>query len=340
MGKKKNTDILFSIIVPVYNLDSCIKQNIQSLLNQTYKNIEIIIVDDASTDNSIKEIELLGESEKIRIIKNKNNLGLLHTRLVGTAKASGDYILFMDGDDSFTEESCQVLADWLDKNPCDVLEFAFTRIPEKTIEYPISAQGNRLEAMFITPSCSVTMWNKAYKASVIKNAFSTITPFYCTPAEDVFLSSIIATFTTDYQTCNKSLYNYNTGQGISTRQNTVQTNEVYFSSMKNVCQQLKKYFHKYNKEYIYVIPYIEKLLLDNAVKWFIQNKTYSGDIADSYLLLLKYFSEEALYPIFKDLISNAENYRTGKINFSRIAKNCIKAIIPRFIFTKLKKLIY
>ena len=68
MGKKKNMDILFSIIVPVYNLDSCIKQNIQSLLNQTYKNIEIIIVDDASTDNSIKEIELLGESEKIRII--------------------------------------------------------------------------------------------------------------------------------------------------------------------------------------------------------------------------------------------------------------------------------
>ncbi|MGI5172152.1 glycosyltransferase family 2 protein [Treponema sp. OMZ 840] len=337
----KKNNIRFSIIVPVYNLENCIKQNIQSLLNQTYDNIEIIIVNDASTDCSAAQIVSLGPSDKMTVINNKKNLGLLHTRLVGTKQASGDYILFMDGDDSFEKKACEILAKNLEEHPCDVLEFAYTRIPDNIIQYPQKVTKNRLEAMFVPPiSAGVTIWNKAYKATIIKQAFSTVTPFYCTPAEDVFLSSIIASFTDDYHICNQALYNYNTGQGISTRQNTVQTNETYFSSMKKVCVELEKYFTRYNRQYLPIVAFTEKMLAENAVHWFIQQHTEPVAVEDSYLLILKYFSDEALRPILQELIRNAEKYRTGKINYSRIGKNFIKTLVPRSLFTKLKKIIY
>ncbi|EPF30673.1 hypothetical protein HMPREF9194_00992 [Treponema maltophilum ATCC 51939] len=337
----KKNNIRFSIIVPVYNLENCIKQNIQSLLNQTYDNIEIIIVNDASTDSSVAQILSLGQFDKMTIINNKKNLGLLHTRLVGTQKASGDYILFMDGDDSFKKEACEILAKNLEEHPCDVLEFAYIRIPDNSIQYPPKVTKSRLEAMFIPPfSAGVTIWNKAYKSAIIKQAFSTVTPFYCTPAEDVFLSSIIASFTDDYHICNQVLYNYNIGQGISTRQNTVQTNKTYFSSMKKVCVELEKYFNQYNRQYVPIAAYAEKMLVGNAVHWFIQRHTKPDAVEDSYLLVLEYFSDEALRPILQELIHNAENYRTGKINYSRIGKNVIKAFVPGFLLEKLKQSVY
>ncbi len=88
----------FSIIIPVFNKEKYINETILGVLNQTYDNYEIIIINDASTDNSLKIIEEV-ISDKAVIINNKNNLGLSASRNIGFEASSCKYIAFLDGDD-------------------------------------------------------------------------------------------------------------------------------------------------------------------------------------------------------------------------------------------------
>ena len=88
----------FSVVIPVFNKEKYINETILSVLNQTYDNYEIIIINDASTDNSLKIIEEV-ISDKAVIINNKNNLGLSASRNIGFEASSYKYIAFLDGDD-------------------------------------------------------------------------------------------------------------------------------------------------------------------------------------------------------------------------------------------------
>ena len=89
----------FSIVIPVYNVESYLKECIESILSQTYKNYEIILVDDGSTDNSPKICDDYEEKyQNILVIHNKNG-GASSARNAGTKKAVGEYIIYMDSDD-------------------------------------------------------------------------------------------------------------------------------------------------------------------------------------------------------------------------------------------------
>ncbi len=88
--------LIISVIITYYNSENYMNQSILSALNQTYKNIEIIVVDDGSTDESIKVIEKY--SENIKIIR-QNNLGGGAARNRGLQEATGNYIKFLDADD-------------------------------------------------------------------------------------------------------------------------------------------------------------------------------------------------------------------------------------------------
>ncbi len=91
---------LVSIIVPVYNASKTIEKTIKSVLNQSYNNFEIIIIDDSSTDKTFEIIEKLGKNDRrILIYKNKDNLGVALTRNLGIAIAKGEFIAFLDSDD-------------------------------------------------------------------------------------------------------------------------------------------------------------------------------------------------------------------------------------------------
>ena len=90
---------LISIIVPVYNVEHWVKECIDSVINQSYKNFELIIVNDGSTDNSLNICtELAVKDSKVHVY-NKENGGLSSARNFGIKKANGDYLFFLDGDD-------------------------------------------------------------------------------------------------------------------------------------------------------------------------------------------------------------------------------------------------
>ena len=90
---------LISIIVPVYNVEEYLKECIDSIINQTYKRIEIILVDDGSTDKSGKICDDYAKIDKRIKVVHKENGGLSDARNVGISVSSGKYIAFVDSDD-------------------------------------------------------------------------------------------------------------------------------------------------------------------------------------------------------------------------------------------------
>lgn len=96
---------LISIIIPVYNVERWIKESLNSALEQTYPNIEYLIIDDCGNDDSIKIIEEIikcNKGKKLRLIKHSVNKGLSEARNTGLKAALGDYVFFMDSDDQIT----------------------------------------------------------------------------------------------------------------------------------------------------------------------------------------------------------------------------------------------
>lgn len=111
-------DPLVSIVMPNYNGEKFIADSIESVLNQTYKNWELIIVDDCSKDTSWKIIsKYVKKDKRIKAIQNKKNLKIYKTRLAGIDKAKGEYYSVLDSDDIFKITKLKKQVDFLEKNP-------------------------------------------------------------------------------------------------------------------------------------------------------------------------------------------------------------------------------
>lgn len=116
---------LFSIIIPIYNVEKYLSKCIDSVINQEYKNIEIILVDDGSPDNCPKICDKYAEKDsRIKVI-HKENGGLSDARNYGIKAAKGEYLLFLDSDDYWEGDCClKNIVKKIDKNPeIDVLVY-------------------------------------------------------------------------------------------------------------------------------------------------------------------------------------------------------------------------
>ncbi len=118
-------NLLVSIIVPVYKVEAYLEQCVRSIINQTYRLIEVILVDDGSPDNSGKLAdELALEDERVRVV-HKENGGLSSARNAGLEVAKGEYVLFVDSDDFWMDGTClERLVGEMGKTPeCDFIGF-------------------------------------------------------------------------------------------------------------------------------------------------------------------------------------------------------------------------
>ena len=118
-------------IIPVYNSKDIILRSIRSIQNQDMKNIEIILVDDFSTDNTLSYIEdLQKEDSRIKIIKNKKNMGILYTRSIGALSAKGKYIFPLDNGDMFLDHDVfDTVYNVANKGNFDIIEFRCINVP-------------------------------------------------------------------------------------------------------------------------------------------------------------------------------------------------------------------
>jgi len=109
-----------SVIVPIYNVEKYIGKCVDSIRNQDYPNIEIILVDDGSPDKSPQIIdEMASNDDRIKVIHEKNG-GVSSARNRGIAAATGEYIMFVDGDDWVDDDYVSYFVDLIEKHGCDI----------------------------------------------------------------------------------------------------------------------------------------------------------------------------------------------------------------------------
>ena len=113
---------LISIIVPVYNVEQYLEKCVDSIINQKYKNLEIILVDDGATDSSGKLCDELAKIDNRIKVYHKENGGLSDARNYGVERATGDYIGFVDSDDYIDSEMYEELYEAIKKENVDVVE--------------------------------------------------------------------------------------------------------------------------------------------------------------------------------------------------------------------------
>ncbi|PMO99176.1 hypothetical protein BCS96_10270 [Vibrio breoganii] len=113
---------LISVLIPVYNVAEFINEAIESIVNQTYRNIEVIIVDDCSTDNTFSICNMFAKMDKrVSLYRNEENVRISKTLNYGLSKCNGEYILRMDGDDIASVDRIETLLNYLENNNLDLV---------------------------------------------------------------------------------------------------------------------------------------------------------------------------------------------------------------------------
>lgn len=138
----KNKEDLISIIIPVYNVEEYLERCLESIINQTYKNLEIIIVDDGSTDNSGNIADMYSKKDKRIKVVHKQNEGLGLTRNAGMRIAKGKYIAFIDSDDYIELDTYEKMHEELINKNVDAVLCNFKRL---THENKIKCNCNNLK---------------------------------------------------------------------------------------------------------------------------------------------------------------------------------------------------
>lgn len=171
-----NEPYKISIIVPVYNLEACLPRCLDSILNQTYKNLEIIVVSDGSTDGSNQIIEEYARRDSRIVPVYKKNSGVSDTRNKGLEIAKGDYIGFVDGDDYIDPEMYETLLVNLIEYNVDISHCGYQMVYPSKVDYYYNTgekilQDKKkgivdlLKGSFVEPG----LWNKLYKKEIISN---------------------------------------------------------------------------------------------------------------------------------------------------------------------------
>lgn len=225
-----------SVVVPAYNKEPYIKQCMDSLVNQTLKNIEIIVVDDASTDNTL---QILRDYEKkdsrVKIIAKDHNCGRHVARKTGVQETIGDYVLFVDADDEIELKACEVLYSYVTNNPADILHFGVSIHPEGKADEDFAysydqmyAQNNGdqiddniIKSTFSSDFPHWTPWNvitALFKGDLVRDAFKKTVSTRLSKAEDAYEYFVITAFAQTLKdlTAFRAL-KYHIGRGISGR---------------------------------------------------------------------------------------------------------------------------
>lgn len=197
-----------SIIVALYNKEKYIKKCLKSLINQTLKDIEIIVVNDCSTDKSLEIVKSF-DDKRIKVINNKKNKGIGITRNIGVSKSSGEYIGFVDADDYVEKEVYESYYTYAKENNLDLLTTDYFKIINNKKEYfkvdnfkitNIEKNKNIINLINYGPC------NKLFKRELIINneiIFSETTKF-----EDVIFVAKSVRYAKNIGYLNEAYYNY------------------------------------------------------------------------------------------------------------------------------------
>ena len=166
-----------SIIIPVYNVEKYILKTIESVINQTYYNTEIILVDDGSTDNSSKICDEFSKRDNRICVIHQENQGLSAARNIGTNLATGDFVFYLDGDDYLENDALENLIALSDN--CDLVigNYYYTYSDHEDIAQPDTEkirEFTRKEAIsqLMQGKLQTFAWGKLIRADIARNVLA------------------------------------------------------------------------------------------------------------------------------------------------------------------------
>lgn len=148
------TEVKFSVIIPVYNVEPYLSECLESVLNQNVTEIEIICIEDQSTDNSKKILETFAARDnRVKIIEHSQNLGIGAARNTGLRKAEGEFLLFLDGDDFFMLNVLGEVYQTLKRDRLEILQFDYIDKVEDEAGRNLFVKRRQI------PKFNSTLWN-------------------------------------------------------------------------------------------------------------------------------------------------------------------------------------
>lgn len=211
---------MISVVVPVYNVEKYLKRCIDSILNQTYGELEIILVDDGSTDSSSQICDEYAEQDSRICVIHKENGGPSDARNLGISKATSEYLAFVDSDDWLAPDIYEYSMNLQKEYHADIVEFGIRRVKDWTegreseVEEKIyCSTGKEMLPRIYQNNMggSITIWNKLYKKDIFQgNLFEKGKIF-----EDTLLSPKLLYRANIYVVSNKIGYFYYQGNNKS-----------------------------------------------------------------------------------------------------------------------------
>ena len=250
------TNYKVTIIIPVYNAEKYLKMCLDSVINQSLKEIEIICTDDKSTDNSLEILKEYKRNDKrIKIIENTENKGTGFSRNLGLKEASGEYIMLLDSDDWYEPQACEKAYTQINNNKDDIVFFNYTKI----IEY-----NNTKEKINFVKDLFEIYKNNSIKISKIDRKTRFLGSYHCmsiydknflkqnnieytnsTSCEDIAFRIKALAFAENISVINENLYNYRIVSKKTKQRKLIYIEETF----NNIIQGLNYILKSENKNY-------------------------------------------------------------------------------------------
>lgn len=280
-----------SIIIPVYKVEKYLSECLESLMNQTYSNLEIIVCDDESPDRCPQICDQYAKRDKRFKVLHKKNGGAASARNMGLEVATGEFICFVDSDDFVDRNYIKQMVECMEINNADISVCAFSNVfvnYKETIEIEeetYSAQ-EYLKKFLADWKCGL-IWNKLFKRSLIRK----IRFAEGHVIDDEFFTYQLVMNASHITTQNKSLYNYRKRKSGVMHQGRIE--QILVDRMEYMTERFEKVTFKYPNLYVL----------------FLQN------LADNIISLKR---EAKNYPRAKKKIAQIQNRYFLKIIFGKL----------------------
>lgn len=248
--------VKLSIIVPFFNCQNTINRCIESIFNSTFVDFELLLINDASTDESLEIISKFSERKEIRIISLEKNRGVSYCRNLGIKEAVGEFLTFVDADDYIDAHMYELMMNKIETEVLDccvsnyVEVFGNGRIQSSKYLYKENAvDTNKAIQMLLTDKVSPAVWDKIFRTEIIKNANQFDTELEI--GEDILFCLNVFKYTSKIGFLNDVMYYY--VQNTISAMHTVSPKLLQFTKVtKSIpLNDYKRYKNEFYNEFEY-----------------------------------------------------------------------------------------
>ena len=303
--------MLISVIVPVYNIEEYVGKCLESICQQSYSDLELIVVDDGSTDDSGKICDNFAvKDSRVRVFHKKNE-GLSQARNYGISKAQGEYIALVDGDDFVKKNFIKEMINTVEKTNAEVVICGYDEIlPEAKV---VTGRAAAIKLLVEQENLEIVAWNKLYKREIFKDILYPVNEKY----EDSLTTYKILAKATTVSYINKSLYCYVKREGsimneaklierLDARLRAATEAKEYFKKDKDLKQaaEIAILTAKYAFVDAAIKKKIDKKYYFSNLEWIKKHKVEykNNNLMTKKLKIYNFLNDLRLYKLFRTII--------------------------------------